>query len=74
MFIFFLCTFIRFKTLRRRANYQLAKLRSRLHIAEGLLVALRRIGERERKRVKVCACVCVGRRERLCDRVVEEII
>lgn len=35
----------RFKTLRRRANFQLAKLRSRLHIAEGLLVALRRIGE-----------------------------
>lgn len=35
----------RFKTLRRRANFQLVKLRSRLHIAEGLLVALQRIGD-----------------------------
>jgi DNA gyrase subunit A len=35
----------RFKTLRRRASYQLVKLRARLHIAEGLLVALRRIDD-----------------------------
>ena len=42
----FVCAFLsRFKTLRRRANFQLVKLRSRLHIAEGLLVALQRIGD-----------------------------
>jgi DNA gyrase subunit A len=35
----------RFKTLRRRASFQLTKLRNRLHITEGLLIALGRIDD-----------------------------
>ena len=35
----------RFGTLRRRANFQLKKLRNRLHIVEGLVIALKRIDD-----------------------------
>ena len=35
----------RFTTLRRRATFQLNKVRSRLHIVEGLVVALKRIDD-----------------------------
>jgi DNA gyrase/topoisomerase IV subunit A len=36
---------IRFVTLRRRAEFQLSKLKARLHIVEGLLVALNRLDD-----------------------------
>ena len=35
----------RFLTLRRRATFQLSKVRSRLHIVEGLVIALQRIDD-----------------------------